>query len=40
MAQRMKDMVVSLKWPGLLLWHGFDPWSRNFHILQAQPKVK
>ena len=25
-------------WQLSLLWLGFDPWPRNFHILQAQPK--
>ena len=24
-AQRVKDLVLSLLWPGSLLWHGFDP---------------
>ena len=28
----VKDLVVSL------LWHGFDPWPRNFCMLRAQPK--
>jgi len=22
------------------LWFGFDPWPRNFHTLQVQPKKK
>ena len=38
MAQWVKDSVLSLLWLGLLLWHGFDPWPRNFHVPQVQPK--
>ena len=34
MAQCVKDLVV------LLLWHRFDPWAGNFHMLQAGPKIK
>ena len=30
--QQVKDPALSLKWLGLLLWHGFDPWSGNFHM--------
>ena len=40
MAQLVKDLVLSQQWLGLLLWHGFDPWPRNFHMLQAQLKEK
>ena len=37
--QWVKDLVSStLQQPGSLLWHGFDPWPRNFHTLQAWPK--
>ena len=25
---------------GLLLWHEFDPWSRNLYMLWARPKIK
>ena len=25
---------------GLLLWYGFDPWPRNFHMPQGQPENK
>ena len=38
MAQRVKDLVLSLQWLGLLLWRGFDPWTRNFHMLRAWAK--
>ena len=30
-----KDLALSL----LLLWLRFDPWARNFHMLQVQPKI-
>ena len=39
-AQQVKDLVLSLQWLGLLLWHGFDPWPENFYILWAQQKKK
>ena len=32
MAHQVRDLVVSL------LWHGFDPWPRNFHRLWVCPK--
>ena len=39
--QRIKDLVLSLQWPGLLLWYGFDPWPGNFHMLHGHgPKKK
>ena len=38
MLQRVKDLALLLQWLGLLLCHGFDPWPRNFHVSQAQPK--
>ena len=28
------------EWLGLLLWRGFDPWPRNFHMLWVWPKKK
>ena len=37
-AQWVKDPALSLQWLWLLLWHGFDPWPRNFHMPWAQPK--
>ena len=30
-------MALSLQRLGSLLWHGFDPWPGNLHMLQAQP---
>ena len=33
-AQPVKDPVLSA------LWHGFDPWPRNFCMLQVQEKKK
>lgn len=35
MAECVKDLVLSLHWLGLLLWYGFDSWTRNFHMLQV-----
>ena len=40
MVQWVKNLVLSLQQLGSLLWHGFHPWPRNFHIPQAQPKKK
>ena len=39
-AQQVKDLVLSLQWLRSLLWHGFNPWPGNFHMLQVQPKKK
>ena len=36
--QWVKDLVVSLQWLGSLLWHGFDPWPRNFCMPRVWPK--
>ena len=36
MMQRVKDSALSLQLLGLLLWHRFHPWPRNFHMLQEQ----
>ena len=33
----VKDPALSLLWFGSLLWHGFNPWPRNFHVLWEQP---
>ena len=30
----VKNTVLSLQWLGLLPWHRFDPWPRNFYIIQ------
>ena len=40
MAQWIKDLAVSLQWLGLLLWHGFDPCPRNFHVPRTYPNNK
>ena len=37
-AQQAKDLPLSLLWLGLQLWHGFNPWPRNFHMPWAWPK--
>ena len=36
--QWVKEPELSLKWLGLLPWHGFDPRPRNFHMLLVQQK--
>ena len=33
--QRVEDPALLLQQLGSLLWWGFDPWSGNFHMLQA-----
>ena len=38
MAHQAKDPVLSLQWLGSLLWCGFHPWPRNFHMLRVWPK--
>ena len=38
MAQQVKDLVLSLQWLWLLLWHRFSPWPGNFHMQQASQK--
>ena len=38
MAQWVKDLVLSLQQLVLLLWHRFDPWPGNFHMLWAKSK--
>ena len=39
MAQWVKDPALSQQLRSLL-WLGFDPWPKNFYMLQAQPKKK
>ena len=39
-AQWVKDPVLSLQQLGSLLGCGFDPWPRNFHMLQTWPEKK
>ena len=34
----VQNLMLSLQWLGLLLWRGFDPWPRNFHM--PWPKKK
>ena len=42
MAQRVKDPVLSLHWLGSAMAGGseFNPWPRNFHMIQAWPKKR
>ena len=40
-AQQVTDPALSLQQLGSLLWHRFDPWPGNFHMLQMwQNKTK
>ena len=39
-AQQVKGSVLSMQWLRSLLWWGFDPWPRNFHVPRAWPKKK
>ena len=39
-AQGIKDLVLSLRWLGLLLWHGFDPWPGNICMWWVWPEKK
>ena len=38
MAQRVKNLALSLKWLESMLWHVLDPWSGDFDVPQARPK--
>ena len=38
--QQVKDLAFSQQQFGSLLWHGFDPWSGNFHMPWVQAKKK
>lgn len=38
MSQWVKNLVFVLQWLESLLWRGFSPWPRNFHMLGAWPK--
>ena len=40
MAQRVKDLALSLLWLRLMLWRRFSPWPGSFHMAQVQPKMK
>ena len=35
---QVKDLALSLQQLGSLLWHGFNPWLENFHMLWEWPK--
>ena len=37
-AQQVKDPVLPQLWCRLQLWHRFNPWPGNFHMLQTGPK--
>ena len=39
-AQWVNDLTLSLLCLGSLLWHGFDPWPRNFLMPWAKKKKK
>ena len=39
-AQWVNNLVLSLPCLWLLLWHRFNPWSRNYCMLQVWPKKK
>ena len=36
----VKDPALSLLWLLLQLWHGFNPWPRNFYMPWAWQKNK
>ena len=38
--QQVKYSALSVQQLGLLLWHRFTPWPRNFHMLQTLLKGK
>lgn len=41
MAQKVKDPALSLQRLGLLPWHRFDPWPREFpHAMGVAKKKK
>ena len=40
MVQQVKDPGFSLQWHGSLLWHGFNPWPRSFHMSWTWPRKK
>ena len=39
-AARVMDLTLSLQQLGSLLWHGFNPWPRNFHMPWVWQKKK
>ena len=40
MARKVKDLILSLLWLWLLLWHRFCSWPRNVHMSGAWLKTK
>ena len=38
--QWIKDLVLPLLWLRSLLWHRFDPWPGNCHMLREWPEMK
>ena len=38
MAQQVKDLTLLQMRCRLQLWHGFDPWPRNFHMAKQKQK--
>ena len=38
--QWSKDLALPQLWCRAQLWLGFDPWPRNFNMLQLQTKKK
>lgn len=38
--QEVKDLVLLLQWPGLLLWCRVNPWPRNFHVPRVWQEKK
>ena len=40
MAQQVKDMAFPQLWHRLQMSLRFDPWPRDFHMLQGRPKIK
>ena len=40
MVQQVKDLVLSLQQLVWLLWHEFNPWPGNFHMLCEALKKK
>ena len=39
-AQWVKDHALTPQWLRSLLWHGFNPWPKNFCMPWARPKKK
>lgn len=39
-AQWDKNLALSLQRLRLLLWHGFGPWHRDFHMLSVWPNPR